>query len=142
VSRSNRSGSSCPQPRPGPAGPGCSWADQSCLQPTKPNAAPLKPQRRAESGSVIQDCKARPAHDPEKCEAVFRKDHAQTKSSSEMTIRKRVIPLWAGRRSQWTDKPNKNGARKGAILFHRNVRRSAKDVAEIGAAIHRQHDHL
>jgi hypothetical protein len=32
-------------------------------------------------------------HDPEKREAVFRKDHAQTQSWSEMTIRRKVIPL-------------------------------------------------
>src|SRR6185437_6967476 len=32
-------------------------------------------------------------HDPEKCVAVFRKDHAQTKSWNGMTIRRRVIPF-------------------------------------------------
>jgi hypothetical protein len=32
-------------------------------------------------------------HDPEKCEAVFRKDHAQTKGQSEMTIQRKVISL-------------------------------------------------
>jgi len=32
-------------------------------------------------------------HDPEKCAAVFRKDHAQAKSYSEMTIRRKVILL-------------------------------------------------
>jgi hypothetical protein len=34
-----------------------------------------------------------PEHDPEKCEAVFRKDHAQTKSESAMTIRPNLIAL-------------------------------------------------
>jgi len=32
-------------------------------------------------------------HDPEKCEAVFRKDHAQTASSSAMTIQPDLIAL-------------------------------------------------
>jgi hypothetical protein len=33
------------------------------------------------------------AHDPEKCAAVFRKDHAQTKSESAMTIHLQIIAL-------------------------------------------------
>ena len=33
-------------------------------------------------------------HDPEKCEAVFRKDHAQSKSQSAMTIHPHLIALW------------------------------------------------
>jgi hypothetical protein len=32
-------------------------------------------------------------HDPEKCEAVFRKDHAQSKTSSAMTIQPNLIAL-------------------------------------------------
>ncbi|KAB2884529.1 MAG: hypothetical protein F9K38_04095 [Pseudorhodoplanes sp.] len=32
-------------------------------------------------------------HDREKCEAVFGKDHAQTKRESGMTIRRKIIPL-------------------------------------------------
>src|SRR5262249_6847752 len=32
-------------------------------------------------------------HDPEKCEAVFRKDHAQTKTQSAMPIRSNLIAL-------------------------------------------------
>src|SRR5262249_29161071 len=32
-------------------------------------------------------------HDPEKCAAVFGKDHAQTTSWSGMTIQQKVIPL-------------------------------------------------
>jgi hypothetical protein len=33
-------------------------------------------------------------HDPEKWVPVLRKDHAQTKRQSGMTIRRKVIPLW------------------------------------------------
>jgi hypothetical protein len=32
-------------------------------------------------------------HDPEKCAAVFRKDHAQAKSQSAMTIQLNLIAL-------------------------------------------------
>jgi hypothetical protein len=32
-------------------------------------------------------------HDPEKCEAVFRKDHAQTQSESAMTNQPNIIAL-------------------------------------------------
>jgi hypothetical protein len=32
-------------------------------------------------------------HDPEKCEAVFRKDHAQTMNQSAMTIQPNLIAL-------------------------------------------------
>jgi hypothetical protein len=38
-------------------------------------------------------CRDLPEHDPEKCAAVFRKDHAQTKGQSGMTIRRKVIAL-------------------------------------------------
>src|SRR5262249_3683547 len=34
------------------------------------------------------------AHDPEKCEAVFRKDHAQTTIQSAMAIQPNPIALW------------------------------------------------
>jgi hypothetical protein len=36
---------------------------------------------------------AGPEHDPEKCEAVFRKDHAQSKSQNAMTIQPDLIAL-------------------------------------------------
>jgi hypothetical protein len=32
-------------------------------------------------------------HDPEKCAAIFRKDHAQSKNQSAMTIRPNLIAL-------------------------------------------------
>jgi hypothetical protein len=36
---------------------------------------------------------ARPEHDPEKCAAVFPKDHAQTKTYGAMTVHPNLIAL-------------------------------------------------
>jgi hypothetical protein len=43
--------------------------------------------------SSSKNGRANPSHDPEKCAAVFRKDHAQSKSESAMTNRSNLIAL-------------------------------------------------
>jgi hypothetical protein len=51
-------------------------------------------------------------HDPEKWVPVLRKDHAQTKRQSGMTIRRKVIPL---RRKQTLD-----GSAQDAVMIDRD----------------------
>jgi hypothetical protein len=54
--------------------------------PPEPSASP-QPTNRNCIGPVPLE------HDPEKWAPVFRKDHAQSKGWSEMTIRRKVITL-------------------------------------------------